>query len=914
MEINNLIYGTGDTQGIVAVEATPWGDVTQYKREQNVVTKQSTFFKPFILLGPLSLLKGAEDGEDYEIEQLFGDNDLKHLVFIKKFKKLKKAILENYNAHHRCNESSLYRLKGCLYFPANTQYMIQTGETLFKGMNFNDLHRIQLDIETTGLDLNTEKIFMIQISDNRGFNLIIEGDEATILKRFVQTINQVDPDIIEGHNIFDFDLPFIIKRATVNGVHINVGRDGSAPQTYDGHVKIGGASKDFTNCRIFGRQVIDTLHAALQYNEVTKSLDSCALKEVAIHFKVASPDREYIPGDKIYDTYLVNPKKVRKYGLDDVHEVRGISYKLLQDKFALTKIVPSSYQAITTIGQVPKVEWPTIRFYILNKHSLPDKPECTEHYQGGDTRIFLTGVVCNIIKADVESLYPSTMLKLEAFPVKDTLGVFKAMLRFLLDERLRLKGLLKTCAPEDKESVDSQQLAYKILINSMYGTMGTAFSIFNDTPQAARVTEHGRKILSKIEEEGKKLGGILIESDTDGTYFSYEGDHNLFINKLNKAVGDDYIKIAHDGFWPKGLFLGKKNYALLADDGELELKGGSLKSRAISQKNRKLIKKITLNLLKNRILEIKKLCTEASAFNIDTSCTRTKMSKSFPEYVKTLKVKQPHIEALKEANIINNKKGDEILYYKTQQGWKLKNRYQSDHDEKYYHNQVRSVLGKFEPALGKENIKAILDPSISDSIIVNIKTTSTEVKGSVQKRWVELVHGIKLNKKDSTYKIKRKWFDLEDSEGIDSFVTKHKAIDVYASYYWYESEEKPKKGKKYAMYGDFVIEFEGTWENKEIAKKAMEEAKRIMDETYCFSHIHCYYNGGKSYYIKTPASTFIKQADLNLNDKYKALATDIKRRMSDGLKGTVDLQIYDRRRPLRIEGTVYPGGTKYVEL
>ncbi len=50
------------------------------------------------------------------------------------------------------------------------QFLIQSGKRLFKGMDeYDDVHRLSFDIETTGLDPKQCRIFQISVKENREF-------------------------------------------------------------------------------------------------------------------------------------------------------------------------------------------------------------------------------------------------------------------------------------------------------------------------------------------------------------------------------------------------------------------------------------------------------------------------------------------------------------------------------------------------------------------------------------------------------------------------------------------------------------------------------------------------------------------------------------------------------------------------
>jgi hypothetical protein len=64
------------------------------------------------------------------------------------------------------------------------QFLIQTGKRLFKGIDdYNDVHRLQLVLETAGLDPSRHEIFQIGIKDNRGFEVILETKGESLKDR-----------------------------------------------------------------------------------------------------------------------------------------------------------------------------------------------------------------------------------------------------------------------------------------------------------------------------------------------------------------------------------------------------------------------------------------------------------------------------------------------------------------------------------------------------------------------------------------------------------------------------------------------------------------------------------------------------------------------------------------------------------
>ncbi len=102
------------------------------------------------------------------------------------------------------------------------QYLISSGRTLFKGMVYEDLLRLQLDIEATSLDpfAPNARVFLVSVRTSGGEERLFGAsgeDEATILDDLTAFIRDADPDIIEGHNIFNYDMPYLLARAAACG-------------------------------------------------------------------------------------------------------------------------------------------------------------------------------------------------------------------------------------------------------------------------------------------------------------------------------------------------------------------------------------------------------------------------------------------------------------------------------------------------------------------------------------------------------------------------------------------------------------------------------------------------------------------------------------------------------------------------
>src|SRR5258708_243515 len=194
--------------------------------------------------------------------------------------------------------------------PLESQYLLQSRQRLFAGMNFTQLRRCQLDIETASgrsgqfSDARNDDDRVLAIGlrfGERERTLVLAelNDEAE--KKLLEDLNTVlaeeDPDIIEGHNIFRFDLDYLRLRCRRLKVACGWGRYGQKASFRTSRLKVAERWIDFPRCDLPGRAVIDTYLLIQLYDITTRELTSFGLKEVAVHFGVTeedSADRTYI--------------------------------------------------------------------------------------------------------------------------------------------------------------------------------------------------------------------------------------------------------------------------------------------------------------------------------------------------------------------------------------------------------------------------------------------------------------------------------------------------------------------------------------------------------------------------------------------------------------------------------------------
>jgi hypothetical protein len=133
-------------------------------------------------------------------------------------------------------------------------------------------------------------------------------DERRTLRSFWKMLNDFNAgcDLIIGHNIMDFDLPFLYKRSRINRIHpsilLSFARYRSAP-------------------------IYDTMREWAHWNPHAAQI---SLMELAEILKVGITKTEGMEGSRVYDEFLAgNHDRIAEYCVRDVQMVRAIFYRMV---------------------------------------------------------------------------------------------------------------------------------------------------------------------------------------------------------------------------------------------------------------------------------------------------------------------------------------------------------------------------------------------------------------------------------------------------------------------------------------------------------------------------------------------------------------------------------------------------------
>ena len=264
------------------------------------------------------------------------------------------------------------------YLKLEEQFFITNRTRLFKGYEeYNDIHRLTFDIETTGLRPEISRVFAIGMIDNRGFQDILETDkieddeaERKLIYNFFYKLIELKPAIINGYNSEDFDFYFILHRAKKLGIDIKkitttLSKEHPIKRLINQTVKIGGDTVKYTATKIWGISVIDIFHAVKKAAKLDTDIKKHNLKYIAKYNEVAKKDRTYIKGEnndisKFYyknSIFIVNEKNEYAELPDEFQKVGKELYELQHKQNKLEDTAYNKAKKEIILKNIKFVDW-----------------------------------------------------------------------------------------------------------------------------------------------------------------------------------------------------------------------------------------------------------------------------------------------------------------------------------------------------------------------------------------------------------------------------------------------------------------------------------------------------------------------------------------------------------------------------
>jgi DNA polymerase elongation subunit (family B) len=313
-------------------------------------------------------------------------------------------------------------------------------------------------------------------------------------------------------------------------------------------------------------------HLVCRYDFSARKLSGYDLKTAAA--EIAGRQRLVtLSHDNIHDAYLSNTALFDQYLTDDLRDTWALLETLAPAYYYISQILEYPLWKVFVSGNATLWNHLLCKLYGVDREQGERMADPKREYAGGLVAA-QTGAFVQCHKIDVSSLYPSIMLQYCVHTRKDTERYSLAYLHKFTKERLRLKALAK----QGNKEAEYLQGAYKILINSLYGFLGTAGVAFNDMDAAERVTMIGRELLSRMIGALEDAGYRICEADTDGIIFTGpDAERGLVVAQ---SVLPEGFRLELD-WQDKSVFVSaRKNYIIYNSDGSVyDRKGGVYRSR-----------------------------------------------------------------------------------------------------------------------------------------------------------------------------------------------------------------------------------------------------------------------------------------------------------------------------------------------
>ena len=361
------------------------------------------------------------------------------------------------------------------------------------------------------------------------FNHIVDyiqwvSDEKTLIVALIDWFTDYDPDVIIGWAVVTFDLALLYRRAKFHRIALTIGRGASELGW-----KVADKYRPET-LTLPGRVVldgIDWLKAAFyRFDSFSLEFVSRALLDrgKAIH-NVENR------GEEITELFHHDKLALAHYNLNDSRLVWDIFEKTQLFDFAIERSRLTGLELGRVGGSVAAFN----NLYLPHLHRAGYVAPAMAVSQGlespgGYVMDSIPGLYRDIVVLDFKSLYPSIirtflidpkgliegLSSLESDTVDGFLGAKFSRRNPILPQ------LIKTLAEHREEAKTEHNAplsqAIKIIMNSLYGVLGSKGCVFHDARLASSITLRGHEIMKQTRRWIEELGYQVIYGDTDSTF------------------------------------------------------------------------------------------------------------------------------------------------------------------------------------------------------------------------------------------------------------------------------------------------------------------------------------------------------------------------------------------------------------
>ena len=612
--MDKLLYGYNSEERIVAVQQLNDQTIRLYKRIEGKVLHQDVEFFPFFFLSDEALLKDFP--KNFWLKELAGGNFYRYIAAFPRWSEMWEAvhyILLQYNKNHSPRISSYQEFKEILIRPdAVRQFLLQSGITLFKGMKFEELVRLHIDIQFVSGTVkklkrkgSEETILVITLAASNGSEYTFStqrNDERIILERCLQRINEIDPDVIEGFDLFGTILPALSRACERSHLPPTIGRDGSDMRTPTGFSAASAGESEWFSYDVFGRHLVDLLTLAESEIDAKRTEHSFTLASLAKHFGIPVGTEKFIPAPQVVEEWNHRPKNIVLQSQRSLRIARDLYNHLSPPLFYLAQMCPFTYRMLMQFSASSRIESLMLREYVRQRHSVP-RANQSSRSMIFPSEVFYTGVFSNILYVELAGIRSSILLRQNIKPKTDERDIFLPLLSHLAGLQRDISDAKDSEKPLSQDSA-YQMKALKILMDSFHGYLGSARGLFNDPDQADVVLTSSCEILNEILHRIEVFNASVVQSDSDGFFLSSpnniigEANQKNYIERLSNSLPEGTTLILSHHF-KKMFSYRKNNYALLDQNNNVIIKGNNFFSRGMERFLKVFIQRVIDCLLTN---------------------------------------------------------------------------------------------------------------------------------------------------------------------------------------------------------------------------------------------------------------------------------------------------------------------------
>jgi DNA polymerase-2 len=372
-------------------------------------------------------------------------------------------------------------------------------------------------------------------------------DEKALLAGFCARVREIDPDVLTGWNVVDFDLTVLDRLAGRHGVDLELGRGRGALR-----VRAQGSSRGARQATVPGRVVLDgiqLLRGAFVRME-DYGLDAVARTVLGEGKTLVGRGR----AEKILRLFERDRERLVEYGLTDARLALEILERLRLVELAVERSRLTGLPLDRVASSIAALDF--LYLERLGRRgvvapSVRAEAEAVEPQSGGHVLDPLPGLYSNVVVLDFKSLYPSLIRTFEIDPMNlvrpeagrtDPDPVVAPNGAALMRRKGILSEILDEIMPRREEARRAgdavKSHAIKILMNSFYGVLGTPACRFHDPRLANAITSFGREVLlwcrRRIETDGRRV----LYGDTDSLFVETGETRPESARALGEALAD----------------------------------------------------------------------------------------------------------------------------------------------------------------------------------------------------------------------------------------------------------------------------------------------------------------------------------------------------------------------------------------